>query len=67
MGDKGSGFGDDSGLGEGLVVEGGLEGGLEGLEGLTFPPWQWEWKVAVAPMLLSWWKVSSSRERWAMV
>ena len=60
--------------GVGLGMTGGWEGDLWSREGvlrvrevLTFPPWQCEWKVAVAPMLLSWWKVSSSRERWAMV
>ena len=38
MGDKGSGFGDDRGLGGGLVVGGVLGGGLEGEEGLYLTP-----------------------------
>ena len=38
MGDKGSGFGDDRGLGGGLVVRGVLGGGLEGEGGPHLPP-----------------------------
>jgi hypothetical protein len=36
-------------------------------EVFTFPPWQWEWRVAVAPLLFSWWKVPRSRESWALL
>ena len=38
VGDKGSGFGDDRGLGGVLVLEGGLGGGLDGEGGLHLPP-----------------------------
>ena len=47
VGGKGSGFGEDKGLRECL------EGVLRVREVLSLPPWQWEWRVAVAPLLLS--------------
>ena len=42
------------------------EGVLRVRKVLTFPPWQWEWRMAVVPLLLRWRKVSMSRERWAL-
>ena len=37
------------------------------MEVFILPSWQWECRVAVAPLLLRWRKVSRSSERWALV
>ena len=63
VGDKGSGFGDNRGLGGGLVGGKVLGGGLEGEGGSHLPPWQWEGWVAVAPLLFRWRRVLMSRKR----
>ena len=52
---------------EDLWLGEGWEGVLREMEVFIMPPWQWECKVAVAPLLLRWRKVSRSRERWVLV
>ena len=76
VGDEGSGVGEDWGhwsmggmVGLGVLGgDGGLGGGGEGdlrmREVLTLPLWDEEWRVQLAPLLLNWWYMLRSRERW---
>ena len=43
------------------------EGVLREMDVFILPLWQWECRVAVAPLLLRWRKVSRSRESWALL
>ena len=52
---------------EDLWLGEGWEGVLREMEVFIMPPWQWECKVAVAPLLLRWRKVLRSRERCVLV
>ena len=52
---------------EDLWLGEGWEGVLREMEVFIMPLWQWECKVAVAPLLLRWRKVSRSSERWVLV
>ena len=44
--------------------EGEGEGDLRMREVLTLPLWDEEWRVQLAPLLLNWWYMLRSRDRW---